>query len=112
MVGFWLIRHHVTGCAAHCMVTPRLTLRSTRRGRKSCARGGAASGGSQQIGNPRLRRKQRALSIEPARVYPSGCRSIDDTVAGHDDADRMAPVRRRGATQLPGNPAWSASSLY
>src|SRR5439155_3234767 len=46
-----------------------------------------------QIANPgfRLKREQRALSIESARITRKVAVRTDDTVTGNDDTDRIAP---------------------
>src|SRR6266700_2463084 len=49
--------------------------------------------GNQQLRYSRFKRKQRALSIEPARVTREAAVRSDDAVAGNDDADRIAPGR-------------------
>src|SRR5207248_2428517 len=56
------------------------------------------SGRRQQLRDSRLKRKQRALSIEPARITREAAVRSDDSVARNDDADRIAPGRgARGA---------------
>src|SRR5437667_730979 len=53
----------------------------------------ATLSGSQQIRDSRFKREQRALPVEPARITCKAAFRTDDTVAGHDDADRIAPGR-------------------
>src|SRR5438309_3563989 len=58
----------------------------------------ATLSGSQQIRDSRFKPEQRALPVEPARITCKAAFRTDDTVAGHDDADRIAPGRgARGA---------------
>src|SRR5258708_26066632 len=63
-----------------------------------CAPVNSTLSGSQQIRHPRFKRKQRALSVEPARVTREAAVRSDDAVARNDDADRVASGRgARGA---------------